>query len=70
MITIDYEKCCWKNGACTSCCCSDGGCCDGCVEACPTGALRREDVVVFSADDCVGCGACIDACPKGAIRMD
>ncbi len=38
VIKINYKKCCWKNGKCTSCAC--GGACKGCVEACPVGALK------------------------------
>jgi anaerobic carbon-monoxide dehydrogenase iron sulfur subunit len=39
-----------------------------CVEACPIGAMRHENGVVFLAEDeCVGCGACAEACPYGAI---
>lgn len=65
MIVIDYDKCCWKDGKCTSCSC--GGACDGCVEACPTGALERHKIVVFYPDKCVDCGACIAACKYSAI---
>jgi len=66
MITIDYDKCCWKDGKCTSCSC--GGACEGCVEACPTGALERQKIVIFDANKCVDCGACIAACKYSAIR--
>jgi len=65
MIVIDYDKCCWKDGKCTSCSC--GGACDGCVEACPTGALERQKSVVFYPDKCVDCGACIASCKYNAI---
>ena len=66
MIVIDYDKCCWKDGKCTSCSC--GGECEGCVEVCPTGALQREDIVVFDADKCLDCGLCITACKYDAIK--
>lgn len=66
MIMIDYSKCCWKDGKCTSCSC--GGKCEGCVEACPTGALERQDLVVFYQEKCVDCGACIEACKYKAIK--
>ena len=66
MIAIDYDKCCWKDGKCTSCSC--GGACDGCVEACPAGALERQKRVVFYPDKCVDCGACIAACKYDAIK--
>lgn len=65
MIAIDYDKCCWKDGKCTSCAC--GGACVGCVEACPVGALERKQSVVFYADKCIDCGACIEACKYKAI---
>ena len=45
MIVIDYDKCCWKDGKCVSSCCGEK--CDGCVEACPAGALERKDIVVL-----------------------
>lgn len=37
-----------------------------CVDACPTGAMRRRDqdgIVYVFEKDCVGCKACITACP-------
>ena len=68
MIRIDYDKCCWKDGKCISCAC--GGECDGCVKACPTGALQREDIVVFNPDKCIECGICIPACKYGAIKSE
>ena len=50
MVTIDYDKCCWKDGKCISCGC--GGECNGCVEVCPTGALERQKIVIFHPDKC------------------
>lgn len=66
-IKIDYEKCCWKEGACTSCGC--GGACKGCVEACPTEALVRGDKIEFNPEECTDCQACIAACEHGAISF-
>jgi Fe-S-cluster-containing dehydrogenase component len=37
-----------------------------CVDACPTGAMRRRDkdgIVYVDEKTCVGCKACITACP-------
>ncbi len=67
-IRIDYKKCCWKNGKCTSSCCKDV--CEGCVEICPTKALRREKNLIIDYSKCITCGACIDACKHGALSLN
>jgi len=64
-IKIDYEKCCWKDGKCTSCSC--GGTCEGCVEVCPSDALTRARRVKIDRSKCTECGLCIDACSHNAI---
>jgi ferredoxin len=69
-IKIDYKKCCWKDGKCSSCGCSCGGTCEGCAEMCPVGAITRKDKVVVDAGKCLECGACISACKHGAISMN
>ena len=68
IIKIDYNKCCWKGGKCSSCSC--GGKCEGCVEVCPVGALKRKDIVKIDKEKCIGCGACINACKHNAISFD
>jgi NAD-dependent dihydropyrimidine dehydrogenase PreA subunit len=67
-IKIDYKKCCWKDGKCTSCGCG-GKTCNGCVEACPTEALTRGKLVKFDKEKCIDCGACIAACSHEAISF-
>lgn len=68
VIKIDYKKCCWKDGKCSSCSC--GGACIGCVEACPVKALTRtKDKVSIDAKKCIECGACVSACKHGAISL-
>ena len=66
-IKIDYKKCCWKDGKCTSCAC--GGACKGCVEACPVKALTRGKKVTINVKKCISCGACVAACKHGAISL-
>lgn len=69
-IKIDYDKCCWKNGKCSSGCgCNDGNCCEGCVEACPVQAITRKDKVEIDKKTCILCGACVNACSKKAISL-
>jgi formate dehydrogenase iron-sulfur subunit len=43
----------------------------GCLEACPTGALIRNefDDVYVQPDICNGCGYCVLACPFGVIDL-
>jgi len=69
MIKIDYEKCCWKDGACKSCSCSSGTSCKGCVEACPVQAITRKKVLEIDETKCINCGACVLACPKKALKI-
>ena len=69
-IKIDYKKCCWKNGKCTSACCAATATkCKGCVEACPVKALTRGKKVTVDAKKCISCGACVQACKHGAIKL-
>jgi len=44
-----------------------------CVEACMTGAMRKDAescVIHHDKDKCVGCWMCIMVCPFGAIKRD
>lgn len=44
-----------------------------CAEACPTGALFRENQeapLTIDQEKCTGCGNCVDACPAGCIFID
>jgi formate dehydrogenase iron-sulfur subunit len=44
----------------------------GCLEACPTGAIIRNefDDVYVQPDICNGCGYCVSACPFGVIDLN
>ena len=43
-----------------------------CVEICPVTAMfqRRDGIVDFDAEACIGCKACMQACPYDAIYID
>jgi len=43
----------------------------GCLEACPTGAIIRNefDDVYIQPDICNGCGYCVPACPFGVVEL-
>ena len=66
MISIDYEKCCWKDGKAVNC--NYDKTCQGCVEVCPAKALKREDILIFDPDKCISCNLCIEACKCNAIE--
>jgi carbon-monoxide dehydrogenase iron sulfur subunit len=43
-----------------------------CIEACPVGALIRDEdtnVILLHSDECTECGACVDACRFTGIRL-
>ncbi|HEX3613206.1 MAG TPA: 4Fe-4S dicluster domain-containing protein [Sporichthyaceae bacterium] len=43
-----------------------------CVKICPTKALfiRRDGIVDFDGENCIGCKSCMQACPYDAIYID
>lgn len=41
--------------------------CLRCSSVCPTGAIRFDNGLVFTAGECSGCGACTTVCPSGAL---
>jgi Fe-S-cluster-containing hydrogenase component 2 len=81
-IKIDYKKCCYRDGACQECKCKKAkdaelrskakgkSECNGCAEACPTGALvRGKNLIEYNKKLCIDCGACIPACKYDAIKL-
>jgi Pyruvate/2-oxoacid:ferredoxin oxidoreductase delta subunit len=60
----------FEAGRCLSC----GNCfeCDGCLGACPEGAVVKLGLghrYEFDYGKCTGCGACYEQCPVHAIEM-
>jgi len=43
--------------------------CNECVAACPTDAIRRDNVLELDMGRCLFCTDCLTACPTGAIRF-
>jgi ferredoxin len=64
VIHIDYKKCCWKEGKCSTCSCGAGNSkkCFGCAEVCPQKAIMREKIIIVDAKKCIDCGICVEAC--------
>jgi NADPH-dependent glutamate synthase beta subunit-like oxidoreductase len=67
---LSAEEAVYEAGRCLSC----GNCfeCDGCLGACPEGAVIKLGVgnrYRFDYDRCTACGACYEQCPVHAIEM-
>jgi predicted Fe-Mo cluster-binding NifX family protein/ferredoxin len=43
--------------------------CGVCVGACPTGAIRMNEVAEVDRGKCTGCGACVAQCPQDAVSL-
>jgi NAD-dependent dihydropyrimidine dehydrogenase PreA subunit len=41
--------------------------CGLCEDACPSGAIKVDDIAVVNESDCTDCGTCADECPNSAI---
>ena len=67
-IKINYEKCCWKDGKCTSCDCE--GECTGCVEVCPVQAITRDKKLIIDNEKCIDCGSCVAVCEHEALELE
>lgn len=44
--------------------------CGACVDVCPEGAIKVDDVAVIDEAKCLDCGACVDECPNSAIKLE
>ena len=44
--------------------------CGACEDACPSGAIKVDEIAVVNGSDCVDCGSCADECPNSAIVVD
>ncbi len=43
--------------------------CSSCVDACPLGALKLNDIAEVNKDICVGCAVCIPTCDVKAMKL-
>ena len=43
--------------------------CGACEDACPSGAIKVDEIAIISEKDCVDCGACVDECPNKALEF-
>lgn len=45
--------------------------CGKCMNACPSGAMERDDMgyIQLCQDRCIGCGSCVAVCPLHVITM-
>jgi ferredoxin len=44
--------------------------CGACEDACPSEAIKVDDVAKIDGDKCTDCGACVDECPQGCISLE
>ena len=44
--------------------------CGICEDACPSGAIKVDEIAVVDAQSCTDCGTCADECPNTAIFVD
>lgn len=44
--------------------------CGACVDVCPEGAIKVEDIAIVDESKCLDCGACVDECPNSAIELE
>jgi ferredoxin len=44
--------------------------CETCVDVCPTGAVRLDEVIITEAALCIDCCACVKNCPTGARMIE
>ena len=50
------------NASCTGC--------GKCAEACPTGAINKNNIRTGDSSKCISCMGCIAACPKGIRKLN
>jgi NAD-dependent dihydropyrimidine dehydrogenase PreA subunit len=43
--------------------------CGVCEDACPSGAIKVEEIAIIDANACTDCGSCVDECPNNAIEL-
>jgi ferredoxin len=43
--------------------------CGSCIDICPVGALKLDEIPIVDEDTCIGCGLCVTHCSLASLRL-